>query len=120
MFPNLFQGLIRTVYHIQLREGAKLYALNMLKRMANPSLPQVEAKLKRMEQLGEIVPVKEPTEWRSGMVVVPKLNGQVCICVDLTKLNESMKRKRHSLQDVDQTLSGAKIFTKLDTNSGFW
>ena len=57
------------------------------------------------------------------MVVVPKSNSKVQICVDLTKLNESVKRERHPLPAVDQTLAqlaGAKVFTKLDTNSGFW
>ena len=67
--------------------------------------------------------MEEPTEWCSRMVVVPKPNGQVCICVDLTKLNESIKRERHPLQAVDQTLAqfaDAKVFTKLDANLGFW
>ena len=57
------------------------------------------------------------------MVVVPKLNGKVRICVDLTRLNESVKRERHPLPAVDQTLAqlaGANVFTKLDANSGFW
>ena len=30
-----------------------------------------------MEELGVIARVSEPTEWCAGMVVVPKLNGQV-------------------------------------------
>ena len=45
------------------------------------------------------------------------------ICVDLTELNKSVKRERHVLPAVDHILSqlaGAKIFTKLDANSGFW
>lgn len=123
-FPNLFHGLgkLKTAYHIQLK-GAKPYALTTPRRVAIPLLSKVEAEIKRMEKLGVIVPVEEPTEWCSGMVVVPKPNGQVRICVDLTKLNESVKRERHPLQAVDQTLAqlaGAKVFTKLDANSGFW
>ena len=57
------------------------------------------------------------------MVVVPKADSKVRICVDLTRLNESVKRERHPLPAVDQTLAqlaGAKVFTKLDANSGFW
>ena len=44
------------------------------------------------------------------------------ICVDFTKLNESIKRKKHDLPSVDQTLgrlAGAKVSTKLYANSGF-
>lgn len=76
-----------------------------------------------MEDLGVIAKVEQPTEWCSGMVVVHKANGKVRICVDLTKLNESVQRERHPLPAVDQTLAqlaGAKVFTKLDANSGFW
>ena len=55
--------------------------------------------------------------------MVPKQNGNVRICVDLTKLNESVCQERHILPSVEQTLGqigGAKIFSKLDANSGFW
>ena len=50
-------------------------------------------------------------------------NGKVRICVDLSKLNESVKRERHPLPAVEQTLAqsaGAKLFMKLDANSEFW
>ena len=43
--------------------------------------------------------------------------------MDLTRLNHSVKRERHPLAAVDQTLAqlaGGKVFTKLDANSGFW
>ena len=49
---------------------------------------------------------------------------EMCLfCVDLTKLNEIVCRERHLLPAVDEILaqlSGAKVFTKLDANSGFW
>ena len=70
-----------------------------------------------------IVKVTEPTEWCSGMVVVPKKGDRVRICVDLTRLNDSVCRERHIMPAVEQTLAqlvGAKVFSKLDTNSGFW
>ena len=38
-------------------------------------------------------------------------------------MNESVRREKHDLLYVDQTLgrlAGAKVFTKLDANSGFW
>ena len=75
-----------------------------------------------MEKLGVITRVEEPTDWCAGMVVVPK-DDKVRICVDLTRLNESVRRERHLTPAVDQILAqlaGATVFTKLDTNSGFW
>lgn len=67
--------------------------------------------------------MEEPTEWCAGMVVVPKSEGKVRICVDLTKLNTSVLRERHILPAVDSILaqiSGAEVFSTLDANSGFW
>ena len=43
--------------------------------------------------------------------------------MDLTKLNDYVQRENHPLPSVDLTLGklvGAKYFTKLDANSGFW
>eukprot|EP00731_Ephydatia_muelleri_P013230 Em0007g540a len=50
-------------------------------------------------------------------------DGKIRICVDFTKLNESVCRELHMLPCVEQILaqlSGAKVFSKLDANSGFW
>ena len=76
-----------------------------------------------MESLGVISPVEEPTPWCAAMVVVPKDSGAVRICVDLKPLNESVLREVHPMPKVDTTLallSDAKVFSKLDANSGFW
>ena len=45
-----------------------------------------------MEKMGVISPIEEATDWCAGMVPFRKKNGQVCMCVDLTPLNESLKR----------------------------
>lgn len=76
-----------------------------------------------MENLGVISQVKELTPWCAGMVIVPKQSGSICVCVDLKPLNESVLREVHPLPKVDiilAQLTGAKVFSKLDTNSGFW
>ena len=124
-FPQLFTGLgkLEGEYEIKLREGAQPFALNTPRRVPVPLMESVKDELNRMEQLGVITPVEAPTDWCSGMVVVPKSNGRVRICVDLTKLDENVYRERHPLPVVDQTLAqiaGARIFSKLDANSGFW
>jgi hypothetical protein len=83
----------------------------------------VKAELMRMEQAGVISRVTKPTDWCAGMVVVPKINKAVRICVDLTKLNRCVKRERHLLPTVEQALAqltDAAVFSKLDANSGFW
>ena len=69
-----------------------------------------------------IEPVDTPTDWCSPIVVVPKPNGNVRLCVDLTKLNKSVKREVYAMPSVEETLSKISqgcVFSKLDANSGF-
>ena len=124
-YPNLFDGLgkLEGNYTICMEEGAKPFAVTTPRRVAIPLLPQVKTELERMEQLKVISRIEEPTDWCAPMVVVPKANGTVRICVDLTKLNESVRRERHPLPAIEQILAqltGAQQFSKLDANSGFW
>ena len=76
-----------------------------------------------MLETGFISRVDQPTDWLAPMVVTPKLNGKVRVCVDLSKLNEYVKRDSHPHPAVDTTLgrlAGSRVFSKLDANSGFW
>lgn len=122
-FPKLFQGLGEGEYEIRLDANTEPFALTAPRRISLPLMPKVKHELGRMEELGVISCVDEPTDWCAGMVVVPKTNGKVRICVDLTKLNKSVHRERRLLLSVEHTLGqlgGAKIFSKLNANSGFW
>ena len=76
-----------------------------------------------MEDAGIIEKVSEPTDWCSPIVVVPKSNGQVRICVDLRQLNREVNRERYVLPTLDDTaskMSGATVFTHLDLTSGYY
>ena len=124
-FPHLFKGLgcMKGAYHIQLKENAVPFALTIPRRVPIALMSKVQSELQRMEKKGVISQVKEPTDWCAGMVVVPKSGGTVRICVDLTKLNQNVRRERLMLPSVEQTLArlgGATVFSKLDANSGFW
>ena len=76
-----------------------------------------------MEATGVISKVSQPTDWCAEMVVVQKKSGNVRICVDMKPLNKHVLREIHPMPHVDDTLAqlaGARIFSKLDANSGFW
>lgn len=77
-----------------------------------------------MEELGVITRVEEPTDWCAGLVVVPKKDSpRPRLCVDYTELNVYVCREKFVLPSVEQSLgmlSGAKVFSKLDANMGFW
>ena len=84
---------------------------------------KVKEKLTLMEQREITSKVDEPIEWCARLVVIPKAHGKVWICVDLTKLNESILTWYHPLPSVHHTLAqlpGATIFSKRDANSRFW
>ena len=119
-FPKVFEGLgnLGEEYVIKLKPDTKTARTLCRPPCAPTTLPQ-----NRMETMGIISRVDEPTPWCAGMVVVPKKSGAIRICVDLKPLNESVLREVHLLPIVNDTLSqlkGATIFTKLDANSGFW
>ena len=75
-------------------------------RVAIPLMKQVKDEIERMEQLGVIVRGSKLTELCAGMVVVPKVNIKVWICVDLTRLNESICQDRHPVPAVEHANIG--------------
>ena len=124
-FPDLFSGLgqVKTEYTIKLKENAQPTCIYTPRKIAHPLLPKVQAELENMIKLGIISQISEPTDWCSGIVVAPKPNQGVRICVDLTQLNKSVQREIYPMSSVDESLAKlgqSKIFTKLDCESGFW
>ena len=85
-----------------MQPDAQLFALTAPRNIALPLRPKVAQELNRMEAMGVISKVDEPTPWCAGMVVVPKKAGNVRICVDL---NKSVLREVHPLLRVDETLA---------------
>ncbi|XP_056444336.1 uncharacterized protein K02A2.6-like [Gadus chalcogrammus] len=76
-----------------------------------------------MEGNGIIERVTQPTDWCAPMVPVLKSTGKACICVDLKRLNEAVKRKQYILPTTDEItakLSGATVFSSLYAASGFF
>ena len=92
-FPKLFSGLgcLTEEYEIQLSKYAVPHALTTPRRVPLPLMEPVKSELQRMERESIITKVEGPTNWCAGMVVVPKPNKKVCICVDLTHLNKSVQ-----------------------------
>ena len=66
----------------------------------------------------------EPTDWCHPMVIVPKTNDDVRICVDLTKLNKYVDRPVYPttspVDAVNNIKPGSTFFTKLDAKHGYW
>ena len=123
-YPNLFNG-IGELKDFNLR----LHIDHNVPPVAQPPrrIPfhlrkQVAKELKKLEQDGIIEDVKGPTPWISPLVIVPKPNGTVRLCVDMRRANQAIQRERHAnptVDDVIHSLNGATMFSKIDLKSGY-
>ena len=67
--------------------------------------------------------ITEPTEWCAPIVIAPKKNNQIRLCVDLRQLNQAVQRERFTIpsrEEVLRKIAGAQIFSLLDAKHGFW
>lgn len=63
-----------------------------------------------------------PTAWVSPLVVAPKPDGDIRVCVDMRRANEAIERERHPIPTIEEILydlNGSTIFSKLDLKWGF-
>ena len=84
---------------------------------------RLKAELKRLTDLEVVVPVEQPTDWVNALVVAPKKNGDMRICIDPRPLNQALKRERYQLpvlEDVLPDLAQARVFSTVDLRSGYW
>lgn len=82
---------------------------------------EVKRELNNMVANKIIEPVSEPTPAVSPMLVVNK--KKLRVCMDPTELNKNIQRRHYPLKTVEEIaakVKGAKYFTKLDCEKGFW
>ena len=61
--------------------------------------------------------------WASPIILVPKKDGSLRLCIDYRKLNSVTRKDAYPLPRVDNTLealSGSKWFSTLDLICGYW
>ena len=83
---------------------------------------KVSAKIRELLDDDIIEPVQGPTPWVSPIVVAPKPNGDIRLCIDMRRVNEAVIRERYPFPTVDETLqqlNGSSVFTKIDLRAGF-
>ena len=85
--------------------------------------PKLKVELERLTGICVLMPVDEPTNWVSNLVIATKESGDLRLCLDLQQLNKALKRESYPLPVIDDILphlSRAKVFTKIDARNGYW
>ena len=123
-FNDLFEGLgeLEEEHHIEINPEVKP-VIHPPRKVPFTLLPKLKHELERMEQLGAIEKVDQPTEWVNSIVIVEKPDGNLRICLDPKDLNRAVKREHFQLPtatEITSKLTGAKVFSKLDAKDGFW
>ena len=124
-YPEVFAegvGLLEGKYHIRI-DPAVEPTQDAPRRVPVALRDRLKTTLDDMVCQEIIAPVTEPTPWISSMVVVPKKNGTLRICLDPQNLNKAILREHYALptiEDIATRLHGAKLFTILDVRCGFW
>lgn len=123
-FPKLFSGLGKlkdTQIHLHQKENVKP-VVQKARKIPFSLREKVEEKIHELEELDIIERACGPTSFVSPIVVVPKPNGEIRLCVDMRQANEAIERERFPIPTVEETLTemnGSKVFTKLDLKWGF-
>ena len=79
---------------------------------------KVDKKLDQLLGLGIIEEVPDgPSRWVSPLVVVPKGDGDIRLCVDMRHANEAIIHERHPVPMVEELLhdlNRSTVFSKID------
>ena len=109
-FPKLFatgyrdlRGAKEVEHHIVLKEEAKP-RVQRLRRLGNIQREALHEEVAKLLEAGFIYPVKE-SEWVSPVVITPKKNGKLRVCVDYKPLNAATKRDHYPLPFQDEILN---------------
>ena len=93
-----------------------------IRRPAFSLKEEIEKKLDELLREDIIEQVEGPTPLVNPVVVVPKPNGDVRLCVDMRCANKAIIRERHPIPTTDEVLKDmqeASVFSKLDLKWGY-
>lgn len=109
------------VVEIPIKHDAK-GVIQPYRRVPAPLEKIVDNKIDEMLQQGIIEKVDGVSKWVSQMVIAPKADNDVRICVDMRRANLAVERENHPLPTIDDflpQLGEAKVFSKLDVKQAF-
>ena len=124
-FRDIFErkGSLQTGYEYSITLKNDAIPFSPPARRLAPSLHErVKAELDEMETSGVIQKITQPTPYCAPMVVAYKKSGEIRICADFRKLNESIEREHFQIptfEELTMKVVNPKFFSQLDCRNGF-
>ena len=124
-YPNLFKGVgTLNGYELRLHVNTSVQPIaQSVRRVPFQLREKVDKKLDELLAADIIEEVPQgPTSWISPLVIIPKPDGDIRVCVDMRRANEAIVRERHPIPSVEELLhrlNGSTMFSKLDLKWGF-
>ena len=118
-YPEAFEGLGKLKdFQLKIPIDHKVPPVaQKLRRVPYQLRGKLEKKLDELEELNIIEKVTTSSSWISPVVIVPKKNGDVRLCIDMRQANTAVKRIKHPIPTIDevlQDLNNSTMFSKLD------
>ena len=123
-YPEVFEGvgkLKNKQIYLDIDPTVKPVA-QPYRRMPFNLREMVQDKTTELLELGIIEPVEGPAPWVKPVVIVPKNNGEIRLCIDMRQANQAILQRRYPMPTVDDvlhTMNGSKVFSKLDLKWGY-
>ena len=83
----------------------------------------LQVEFKKLVQQEITTKVDKPTDWVNSFVCMTKPRVGLRLCLDQKDVNKAIKRPHHvtsTLNDILPKLNGARYFSILDAQRGFW
>jgi hypothetical protein len=115
-------GIPREVieHHLKIHPDAKQVSQKP-RRQSIERQDFIREEVRKLLRAGFIEEVHHPV-WLANLVIVPKANGKLRMCIDYTNLNKACPKDPHPLPRIDQIVdstSGCDLLSFLDAYSGF-
>ena len=123
-YPKVFNGIGKLKeYRLKLHVDPEVTPVAQKPRRVPFALREkVAAKVEDLIAKDIVEWVDGPTSWVSAVVVAPKSEGDIRLCIDMRKANQAIIHERIPIPTIDEVVenvNGSAMFSKLDRCLGF-